>query len=479
VANLGAPDVPWGQENGSVIGDVVTIYPPGGTTVRRHNRLGLAGFAAVAAAVLAAAGCSSSSSSSAAATSTSAAPASSLPASTGTGGQGAQSVTNYLTYTGGKAGPADKSLPPVYIGYVNQQGGPTAVGLLATAGAQMAVNYANAELGGVGGHPIQLVTCFIASAEEEGTVCAQKFLANKKVNVIELGGVAIGVQSFFGTLGGAKPVIDGVAATPVDSVQKNAVILFGDATHILAPFGTYAKDVLHAKTAALVYPSDNAGIAVGAAAIKAGLVSAGISVKAVGYPETQTDLTSVLTAAGAQTADMVIPYSDTAGCVNLAKSLKTLGITDTKKIVSAPLCLNGQVIKGLGDFPHWTYSIASSLYGDPSDPGMPAYEAVAKKYSTEANAPDPWNIVDFGQTLTTIKIMNEVGYASLSPSAIQAKAKAFTGPQALGAPALDCGKYSNAPGVCNDRIQFFEYTGGVTSGKPNWIKAAGWLQPPS
>jgi branched-chain amino acid transport system substrate-binding protein len=444
-------------------------------TVRRNGRLGLAAVAVV----LAAAGCSSSGSSSAPVTPTSATGATSLPASTGPGGQGAQSVTNYQSYTGGKSGAADKSLPPVYIGYVNQQGGPTAVGLLATAGAQMAVNYANAELGGVGGHPIQLVTCFIASAEEEGTVCAQKFLANSKVDVIELGGVAIGVQSFFGTLGGAKPVIDGVAATPVDSVQKNAVILFGDATHILAPFGTYAKDVLHAKTAALVYPSDNAGIAVGAAAIKAGLTAAGISVKAVGYPETQTDLTSVLTAAGAQTADMVIPYSDTAGCVNLAKSLTTLGITDTKKIVSAPLCLNGQVIKGLGDFPHWTYSIASSLFGDPTDPGMPAYEAVAKKFSTQADEPDPWNIVDFGQTLTTIKIMNEVGYANLSPSAILAKAKVFKGPQALGAPALDCGKYANAPGVCNDRIQFFEYTGGVTSGKPEWTKVAGWLQPPS
>jgi branched-chain amino acid transport system substrate-binding protein len=442
---------------------------------RRHGRLGLA----AAAVALAAAGCSSSASSSGPAAPTSAAPASSLPASTGPGGQGAQSVTNYLSYTGGKAGAADKSLPPVYIGYVNQQGGPTAVGLLATAGAQMAVNYANAELGGVGGHPIQLVTCFIASAEEEGTVCAQKFLADKKIDVIEMGGVAIGVQSFFGTLGGAKPVIDGVAATPVDAAQKDSVILFGDVTHILAPFGTYARDVLHAKTAALVYPSDNAGISQGAAAVKAGLVTAGVSVKAVGYPETQTDLTSVLTAAGAQTADLVIPYSDAAGCVNLAKSLKSLGITDPKKILSAPLCLNGQVIKGLGDFPHWTYSIASSLFGDPSDPGMPAYEAVAKKYSTPANAPDPWNIVNFGQTLTTIKIMNEVGYASLSPSAISAKAKAFTGPQALGAPALDCGKYTSAPGVCNDRIQFFEYTGGVTSGKPEWAKMAGWLQPPS
>src|SRR5690349_3989524 len=108
---------------------------------------------------------------------------------------------------------------------------------------------------------------------------------------------------------------------------------------------------------------------------------------------------------------------------------------------------------------------------------MPPYEAAAKKYSTPANAPDPWNIVNFGQTLTTIKIMNEVGYANLSPSAI--RAKAFTGPQALGAPALDCGKYASAPGVCNDRIQFFGYTGGVTSGKPEWAKMAAWLQPPS
>ena len=445
--------------------------------MRRHSRLGVAGFAAVAATALAVAGCSSASSSSTAAAPTSAAPSTSLPASSGSGGQGAQSVTNYLSYTGGKSGPADTSLPPVYIGYVNQQGGATAVGLLATAGAQMAVKYANAELGGVDGHPIQLVTCFIASAEEEGTTCAQKFLANSKVDVIDLGGVAIGVQSFYSTLHGAKPVINGVAATPIDTTQSNAVILFGDATHILPPFGTYARDVLHAKTAALVYPSDNAGIAIGAAAIKQGLQAAGVTVKSVGYSESTTDLTSVLTAAGAQTADMVIPYSDTAGCVNLAKSLKTLGITDAKKIVSAPLCLNGQVIAGLGDWPHWTYAIASSLFGDPTDPGMPAYMAAAKKYSTPANAPDPWNIVNFGQLLTTIKMMNEVGYANLSPSAILAKAKAFTGPQALGAPSLACGKYSSAPAVCNDRIQLFEYKG-MVGGHPDFVKAAGWIQPP-
>ncbi len=133
----------------------------------------------------------------------------------------------------------------------------------------------------------------------------------------------------------------------MDSVQKNAVIMFGDVTHVLGPFGTYATQVLHAKTAALIYPNI-AGITDGAAAIDASLKKAGVSVKKVAYDESSTDLIGPLTSAGATSADMVIPYSDSSGCVNLAKGLKQLGITDAKKIVSAPLCLNGQVAAGLG-----------------------------------------------------------------------------------------------------------------------------------
>jgi branched-chain amino acid transport system substrate-binding protein len=260
----------------------------------------------------------------------------------------------------------------------------------------------------------------------------------------------------------------------VDSVQKNAMIMFGDVTHVLGPFGTYATQVLHAKTAALVYPNIS-GITDGATAIANSLKSAGVSVKKVAYDENSTDLIGPLTSAGATSADMVIPYSDSSGCVNLAKGLKQLGITDAKKIVSAPLCLNGQVAAGLGgDFPIWTYAIASSLYGDPTDPGMPPYMKVAAKYSTPANAPDPWNIVSFAQVLTTVKFLNELGYGHITPDAILAKAKAFKGPVALGAPALACGKYPSAPAVCNDRAQFFQY-----HGKHAFVKVAPWLQPPS
>ncbi len=446
-----------------------------------HARTGWLGVVALLATAIVATGCGSSSSSTtsaatpaASSSSSSSTTAAAPPSSSGSGGAGTASVTNYLTYVGGKAGKADASLPPVSIGWVNQQGGAQQIGPLATNGAESAVKYINTELGGIDGHPVALKTCYIRAAEEEGTTCGQQFLADKSVDVIDEGAVAIGVQSLYSTINGAKPVIVGVAITPVDSVQKNAVILFGDVTHVLGPFGTYATQVLHAKTAALVYPNI-AGITEGGTAIANSLQQAGVKVKKVAYDESQTDLIGPLTEAGAQTADMVIPYSDSSGCVNLAKGLKQLGITDAKKIVSAPLCLNGQVSAGLGgDWPIWTYAIASSLFGDPTDPGMPAYMKVMGTYGTPAAAPDPWNIVSFAQVLTTVKFLNELGYANIKPAAVLAKAKAFTGPVALGAPALQCDKYPSAPAVCNDRAQFFQY-----KGKHVFTKVASWLQPPS
>ena len=156
----------------------------------------------------------------------------------------------------------------------------------------MAVKYINAELGGVDGHPVQLDTCFIASAEEEGTGCAQKFLANKNVHVAAMGAAVIGVQSFYSTLGGAIPVVGGVAAPGIDGAQKNTAVLFGDATHVLGPMGTYAQGRAARQDRGDPLPVDTASATPGALATEAGLKAAGISVKMGPYPPTTTDLTA-------------------------------------------------------------------------------------------------------------------------------------------------------------------------------------------
>ena len=387
---------------------------------------------------------------------------------------GASAVTNYLQYVHGKRGKANPKKSKVYIGWVNQQGGQVVIGGLATAGAELAVKYVNEQLGGVDGHPVALVKCFIRSSEEEGTTCGQKFANNKKISVITEGAVAFGAQSLFATIRGTKPVVTGVGVTPVDGAQKTGTVLFGDAAHILLPFGTYARNVLKAKTAAVVYPQAP-GITEAALTIAEGLKQAGISTKAVGYTQGQSDLTAPLTAAGAATADFVAPYGSAADCANQAKALDQLGVKKSATIMTAPLCLSPQVIAALGDFPQWTYAIVSSLYGDKTDKGMPAYQAVIKRYKAEKNAPDPWHIVAFGQLLTTVRFLNEAatGKGGITPKTVLARAKAFKGPLALGPPSINCGLDPKAPAICNNTFQAFTY-----HGKGSFTRASGWIGPP-
>jgi branched-chain amino acid transport system substrate-binding protein len=383
------------------------------------------------------------------------------------------SVTNYLKYVGGKAGKANPKLSPVVIGAVNTQGGQVLVGPNWTKGAELATKYVNSKLGGIQGHPLVLSECFTTSAEEDGTKCGQKFANDKRISVIDFGAVAVGNQSFYAALGGKKPVVSGVALLPVDATQKNEFALFGTNDSVLGPWGTFAKTHLHAKTAAVVYPQVP-GIDEGAKVEKTSLEDAGITTKLVGFDPNATDLTGPLTAAGAQTADIVVPQSNAAGCVNVAKTLKQLGVPGSK-IVSNPLCLSGQVAAGLGgDLAPWVYGIASTLAGDKSDPAAVPYNKAMASLHQSALAQDAWVIVSWGQILTTVKELNKVGVARITPARMTVALRGFKGPQALGAPSLQCGKYKTEPAACNDQTQFFQY-----QGKGVFKRLTGLLRPPA
>ena len=398
--------------------------------------------------------------------------AAAVPVALGRGSAGGGSVTNYLTYVGGTAGKANPKLSPVVIGAINTQGGQVLVGPNWTKGAELATKYVNTYLGGVQGHPLVLSECFTTSAEEDGTKCGQKFANDKRISVVDFGAVAVGNQSFYAAIGGKKPIVSGVALLPVDATQKNEFALFGTNDSVLGPWGTFAATKLHAKTAAVIYPQVP-GIDVGAKVEKTSLTDAGISTKLVGFDPNATDLTGPLTAAGAQTADIVVPQSNAAGCVNVAKTLQQLGVAGSK-VVSNPLCLSGDVAAGLGgDLAPWVYGIASTLAGDKTDPAAVPYNKAMKQLHQTALAQDAWVIVSWGQILTTVKLMNKLGVKNLTAAKLTKAFRNFKGPQALGAPSLQCGKYKTEPAACNDRTQFFQY-----EGKGVFKRLTGWLTPP-
>jgi branched-chain amino acid transport system substrate-binding protein len=380
-------------------------------------------------------------------------------------------VTDYVKYVGGTAGAADPSKSPIVIGFVNQQGGANDVGPGATDGAKLAVDYVNKYAGGIDGHPLKLHTCFISTAEEQGQQCGQKMANDKDVDVVGVGAVAVGSQSLNASIADEKPMVWGVSVNQVDTKNKNGYILFGDSFHILAPWGTFGRDVLKAKTAAVVYPQVP-GIIEGANAMVKGLEQAGLTVKRVGYDANATDLVGPLAAAGAQSADMIVPQSDPKGCINLAKALESSGVT--APVVSNPLCLNPLVSKALGgDVPKWYYGIASSLTADTTDPAAKAMVDAMTKLGAADKLADPWVPTTMATVLSIAKFMNAVGADKITPEAIAEQAKAFKGPQAFGAPSVQCAKYPDAPAVCNDQTKFFKY-----NGKGQFEKASGFLRPP-
>jgi branched-chain amino acid transport system substrate-binding protein len=384
---------------------------------------------------------------------------------------GSDTVTDYAAYVGG-SGAADTSQSPIKVGYISEEGGSLPeVGPTNDDGVDIGIKFINEQAGGIGGHPIELTKCYIKNSEEEGQQCGQQMANDKDIVAVIEGPVAVGAESMFSALGD-KPVVQGVSVNAVDPVQKSAAILYGGAQYILAPYATFAKDVLKAKSAALIYP-EGAGTDIPAAGQASAFKAAGIPIKVVSYPANAPDLTVPLLAAGAQDADVVMPVINPNDCVKFEQAIQQLNIPD-EKVLASPICLTPTTIQGLGDFPKWIYAIASSQTFDTTDPGVPPYQEILKAQGQDKLIGDPWVNVGFGQALTLAKWLNGAGADNITPASISEQAHAFAGPLALGSPVIKCGKYPEAAAVCNDHTQFYQWNG---QGKP-MTKAGDWVGPP-
>ena len=354
---------------------------------------------------------------------------------------------------------------------MNQEGGPIVVGKTADNGVDAGVQFVNQLASGIGGHRLVVIKCFVATSEEEGQKCGQKFANDKRIVAVVEGAVVIGNDSFFAAIHNTKPVISGVSPNPVDSVQPNAAILYGDAAYILAPYATFARDVLHVKSAALVFP-EGAGLDNAAAGQTTAFQAAGIPIKKVSYPANTTDLTVPLLAAGANSADLVMPVINPNDCGKFEKAIRTLGIKD-EKVLASPICLTPGTLPELGDFPQWIYAIASSLSTDTSDPSVPPYQKILKIMHQEKFIGDPWTNVGFGEVATLAKFLAALGPTKITTAGLLKQMRAFKGPMVLGSPHIQCGKYKKAPAICNDYTQFYRYFG-----KFVFKKVGDWVPPP-
>jgi branched-chain amino acid transport system substrate-binding protein len=392
----------------------------------------------------------------------------------------ASNITDYVAYSGGKAGSADKKLSPIEIGWVNNEGGSiTPVGPTTTKAAEWAVQYVNDHLGGIDGHPLKLDECLVKNAEEEGQACAQQFLNNTNLPVILYGAVSVGSTTIDSTVAGKKPIFTAFGLASADVSTPNEFIFFSASNMAFFPWGTFGRSFLHAKTNAVIYPA-GPGLQPIAQGIKKGSDAAGMKTTLVGFDPNTSDLTGALTAARAQTADMVSIVVNTPQlCLAANRGLTTLKINPSK-VVGLLECTSPSTRRSYPghDAPKWYFALAMSgdaLIRPPTPAGVKFKQVLAADFGNNDadKVTDAWYASTFSLILTTAKFMNAVGAANVSPSTITAQAKKFKGPLLLGGGSVSCGKYPKAPAVCGDGDQFFRY-----QGKGLFKRIGGWIQTP-
>jgi len=168
----------------------------------------------------------------------------------------AKTVTNYPAYVGGH-GRANSKLSPIVIGAVNQQTAPAAPTPLWTTGVKVAVDYVNHHTDGIDGHPVKVVYCFIPTTVGAAAKCGQEFANNPKVSAVIAGAIDVGTTAMESALKPTKkPIFWDVSLSPVDETYPYGFIWWNTDAYVNAPYGAFAKKIIHAKSVSLIYPSN-------------------------------------------------------------------------------------------------------------------------------------------------------------------------------------------------------------------------------
>ena len=315
---------------------------------------------------------------------------------------------------------ADYSLPAVRIGLMNQENDPIGSFPEIRFGIEGAVNYINAELGGIDGHPVELVTCLqnsVPAAQE----CAQELATSDLVSLINGVNIWTVAFDFYGTMGNT-PVIGGLPLFAGDYNQPNARYFNGGSVQVYSAAARFvAEDLGVDKVAVLVNQNPAA-----TAALDSGLApifdAYGIEYEAIDVPIPLTDAIPPVSQANAANADLVMLLAAGNECVPVIRAANQLGIPAEKMFYSAT-CDTEDIYAEVGELMVGSY-IHKGGYTD-REVWAPAEvwdefdrtDGLLEKYSPEATDAS-FTGLGWATMLDIYDLYSEIGYENLTADTI-------------------------------------------------------------
>jgi len=342
-----------------------------GSGAGRAMRKGAPAFLA-AATLIGAVACSSSSSGSSSASGGTSSPAASGASSSGS----ALSTAGLSAYLPGKVA----SGTPVTIGLINNEGSSAAAEPAVGDAAIAAADYANAELGGLAGHPIKVIRCSENEDTASATACANEMVQDNVAAVV-IGTTGLGDTIVPIVTKAGIPVGQVTGESTQETTNPLAYSWSGGYEATLTGAAKYAASKGYKNVTAFVVnvPSAIAGAQqLGVPVFK----SQGVTLKIEGVPPGVPDATSQVTAGLSDGANASLTIADSGTCASILKALNV--VNPSLPTLAITSCLSTATVQSLGSALNGVKIFGSSSPQSDDAEGK-LYRYVMAKYSPKTD----------------------------------------------------------------------------------------------
>ncbi|HVF32193.1 MAG TPA: ABC transporter substrate-binding protein [Acidimicrobiales bacterium] len=381
---------------------------------------------------------------------------------------------------------ADEAAPrpagkPVRIGFVNLEGAPVGSIPELRIGAEVAVDYLNAERGGLGGRPIDLEVCITNGSPEASAACANQMVERGVVAVV--GGVDLGSSASLPILAAAGiPYLGATPLLPADFTTDGAFTLDPGGLGVAAS-AAFAVDELAAKRVAVLHDDSAQGRQLAEVFVRPVLLDRGLEpsqVELIAEKADAPDVAPALAAATRSTPDAVIVVFPPPHCSRVMQAASTLGVKAAMFYIGR--CAGPRAVEAGGAGADGAYFFSSILNVDAhaDHPDVRLYRSKVDEFGgSDVDAGSYDTARGFATTMTFYERLSTLEGEDITPSTVTEAFRAAVGAPAFMGHPYTCDGRQAVPGfvsLCNAHVRIYQLVDGrYRDASGDWISAAAAL----
>lgn len=336
----------------------------------------------------------------------------------------------------------DEDLAPVKIALIAQDEELYSAPEVRSA-VQAYVDYANAELDGINGHPIELDVCGAGDSPESHVACVQQFANDDSVSLVINGGLpGLGTASSEGLSNEGVPTITLGNDFP-DYFFPGVAVNDPGLPGLAQVFFVHASQNL-GLTEMSVFVADDPAYLPFIPVLEAIAEANGITVSESIPLGFEPDLTGPVSAANLDTEGWLFVLADGAQCSAAASAVATVGFEG--QLLGNDLCLGEELVSS-GDIDGWSGAIVSAM---PTTDGEDADE-IARIVETYGGDMQTAGLAGwaFGSADMARDILSQAGAGEADRASVLGVMETYSSSDILGLPPISCPGPGAWAGACN------------------------------